>query len=190
MSLPQHHTVIVAEARGKLVVRSNAPIPPLEDDMVLVKTAAVAINPHDAKTLEYSVVPNAIVGGDFAGTVVALGADALASGQLAVGDRVAGTVLGMNKLRPDIGAFAEYVNAMADFLLKIPDDMSFEDAATLPLGAGTALYALFSELHIPASLDQLGAERGVKEARDDLEFVLVAGGSSATGTRAIQLLKL
>jgi NADPH:quinone reductase-like Zn-dependent oxidoreductase len=72
--------------------------------------------------------------------------------------------------------------------------MSFEDAATLPLGAGTALYALFSELQIPASLEQLGAESEKSategEGLDDGEFVLVAGGSSATGTRAIQLLKL
>ncbi|KAH8667030.1 chaperonin 10-like protein [Xylariales sp. PMI_506] len=190
MSLPTHHTVVAAESRGKLIIRPNAPVPALDADMVLVKTAAVAINPHDAKTLEYSVVPGAIVGGDFAGTVVALGADALAAGRLSVGDRVAGTVLGMNKLRPDVGAFAEYVNAMADFLLKIPDDMSFEDAATLPLGVGTALYALFSELGIPASLDQLGTEKSINISNDDREFVLVAGGSTATGTRAIQLLKL
>ena len=144
MSLPQHHTIVVAKARGTLMIQPKAPVPALDPDMVLVKTAAVAINPHDAKTLEYSPIPGAIVGSDFAGTVVALGADALAAGQFTVGDRVAGTVLGMNKLRPDVGAFAEYVNAMADFLLKIPDNMSFEKAATLPLGAATALFALFS----------------------------------------------
>ena len=190
MSLPRHHTVVAAESRGKLMIQSNTPVPSLDADMVLVKTAAVAINPHDAKTLEYSVVPGAILGGDFAGTVVALGADARAAGRFAVGDRVAGTVLGMNKLRPDVGAFAEYVNAMADFLLKIPDDMSFEDAATLPLGVGTALYALFSELGLPASLEQLGAQQKSNASQEEREIVLVAGGSTATGTRAIQLLKL
>lgn len=192
MSLPQHHTIVAAKARGTLEIQPKAPVPPLEPDMVLVKTAAVAINPHDAKTLEYSPIPGAIVGSDFAGTVVALGADAQASGRFAVGDRVAGTVLGMNKMRPDVGAFAEYVNAMQDFLLKIPDQMSFEKAATMPLGAATALFALFSEMGLPGSLAQLGAkgsangDAGHKEG----EIVLVAGGSTATGTRAIQLLKL
>lgn len=187
MSLPQHHIVVAAEARGKLMIRPETPVPGLDADMVLVKTAAVAINPHDAKTLEYSFVPGAVAGGDFAGTVVALGADALAAGRFAIGNRVAGTVLGMNKLRPDVGAFAQYVNAMADFLLKIPDDMSFEDAATMSLGAATAMYAVFGELGIPASLDHLAPEA---RAIEEPEFVLVAGGSTATGTRAIQLLKL
>ncbi|KAJ6789491.1 hypothetical protein PWT90_00292 [Aphanocladium album] len=187
MSLPHMRTVIVAESRGKLKILTDNAVPELEDDMVLVKTAAVAINPHDAKTLEYSVVPGAIVGGDFSGTVVALGADAAKAGRVAVGDRVAGTVLGMNKQRPNVGAFSEYVNAMGDFLLRIPDNMSFEDAATLPLGSATALYALFNELKIPASLESLGAGNAESESE---EFVLVAGGSTATGTRAIQLLKL
>lgn len=191
MSLPQSHTVVAAESRGKLKIVTNAPVPELEPDMVLVKTAAVAINPHDAKTLDYSVVPGAILGGDFAGTVVAIGANTKASGRFSVGDRVAGTVLGMNKLRPDVGAFGEYVNAMADFLLRIPDDMSFEDAATLPLGVATVMYALFSELRIPVSLDQLSAaENSNTPDHNEGEFVLVAGGSTATGTRAIQLLKL
>lgn len=190
MSLPHTHTVVAAEARGKLRIVPNAPVPELDADMVLVKTAAVAINPHDSKTLEYSVVPGAVVGGDFSGTVVALGADALAAGRLAIGDRVAGTVLGMNKLRPDVGAFGEYVNAMADFLLKIPDSMSFEEAATLPMGVGTAMYALFREMGLPISLDQLHAGKSTNGVNEDREFVLVAGGSTATGTRAIQLLKL
>lgn len=191
MSLPQHHTIVAAKARGELTIESKAPLAAMEPDMVLVKTAAVAINPHDAKTLEYSPVPGAIVGSDFAGTVVALGSDAQKSGRFAIGDRVAGTVLGMNKSKPNVGAFAEYVNAMSDFLLKIPDSLSFEEAATLPLGAATALFALFNELELPVSLDQLYRHDSPKqEDSSNREIVLVAGGSTATGTRAIQLLKL
>lgn len=190
MSLPQYHTIVAAKARGELIIKSDAPIPALEPDMVLVKTAAVAINPHDAKTLEYSTIPGAIVGSDFSGAVAALGSDVKASGRFAIGDRVAGTVLGMNKMRPDIGAFAEYVNAMSDFLLKIPDSLSFEEASTLPLGAATALFALFNEMELPVSLDELGAHESRPATQVGGEIVLVAGGSTATGTRAIQLLKL
>ena len=194
-SIPQRQTAIVAQGPGQIAIKHDAPVPVLESNMVLVKTAAVAINPVDAKMLDYSPVPGAIHGYDFAGTVVALGTNVSVFSTIAIGDRVAGVVYGMNELQPDIGAFAEYVGAYADSLLTIPDRMAFEDAASLGNGIATAALGLFSELRVPASLDQLQAvksssqdQSGNKE--DEREFVLVAGGSTATGTRAIQLLKL
>jgi NADPH:quinone reductase-like Zn-dependent oxidoreductase len=162
--------------------------------MAIVRTSTIAINPADAKMLDFSAAPGAIHGYDFAGTVVALGADALASGRLAVGDRVAGFVHGMNSLKPDIGAFAQYVGAYADILLRIPKNMRSEDAATLGVGLGTAALGLFRELRVPASVKQLrqAAKRPVDhDSRPQAgKFVLVVGGSTATGTRALQLLKL
>ncbi|KAL5113214.1 hypothetical protein ACEQ8H_008921 [Pleosporales sp. CAS-2024a] len=158
--------------------------------MAIVKTAAVAINPVDAKMLDFSSTPGAIDGYDFAGTIVALGEDVLRSGRFAVGDRVAGMVFGMNKLKPDVGAFAEYVGACADVLLKIPDQMPFPEAASLGLGLATAGVGLFKELGVPVSFEQLRAGKEVDTKLEDRDFVLVAGGSTATGTRAIQLLKL
>ncbi|GAP93360.2 putative polyketide enoylreductase [Rosellinia necatrix] len=162
-------------------------MPTLAPDTVIVKTAAVAINPSDAKFLDYSPAPGAIHGTDYSGTVVALGADASKLRGLSIGDRVAGMVHGMNKLVPEVGAFGEYIVATVHTLLKIPDHMSFEEAATLGLAVGTAAFGLFSQLRVPATVDQLSSG-GVDE--DGREFVLVAGGSTATGARAIQLLKL
>ncbi|KAI0487510.1 GroES-like protein [Xylaria cf. heliscus] len=186
-NLPQVRTAIVAEGPGKLTIRHNIPMPPLTPNSVIVKTAAVAINPSDAKFLDYSPAPGAIHGTDYAGTVVALGGDAIVSRGLAVGDRVAGMVHGMNKLVPEVGAFAEYIIATTHTLLKIPDHMSFEEAATLGLAVGTATFGLFNKLRVPATLEQLGTG-GVDKEKS--EFVLVAGGSTATGARAIQLLKI
>ena len=179
--LPSTQTAIVALGLSQLAIQHDAPVPTLAADMVLVKSAAVAINPADAKMLDYSAAAGAILGYDFAGTIVALGADAPA--HLAVGDRVAGFVHGMNALRPDVGAFAEYVGATGHFLLKIPEVMSFEDAATLGTGVATAGMALFKELNAPGTLEQ-----PTQKARPP--FVLVCGGSTATGTRALQMLKL
>ncbi|RFU24289.1 hypothetical protein B7463_g12047, partial [Scytalidium lignicola] len=133
----------------------------------------------------FSAVPGAIHGYDFAGTIVGLGTDTPA--HLRLGDRVAGCVHGMNPSLPDVGAFAEYVAASAELLLKIPADMPFEDAASIGLGLFTAGLGLFRELQVPASL---GPEKLGPDDPDRAEFVLVAGGSAATGTRAIQLLKL
>ncbi|KAF4119341.1 Zinc-binding dehydrogenase [Geosmithia morbida] len=190
-ALPKTQKALVALGRGELGLKDDVLLPELTPDMAIVKTAAVAINPADAKMLDYSAAVGAIVGYDYAGTVVALGSKAAESGRLAVGDRVAGLVHGMNKLIPDVGAFSEYVGACADLLLKIPDTMSFEEGATFGTGVATASLSLFRELGVPASLDQLRA--GVPaddESREGREFVLVSGGATATGTRAIQLLRL
>ncbi|KAH7322431.1 chaperonin 10-like protein [Stachybotrys elegans] len=187
--LPQTQLALVAQGPGKVAIQRDVAIPSLQPDMVLVKTSAVAINPADAKMLDYSAAPGTIIGYDFAGTVVALG-DAVSPERFSVGDRVAGLVHGMNKLIPDVGAFSEYVGACADLLLKIPDSMSFEEGATLGTGVATASMGLFSELGVPASLDQLrSGEPASPEQLDEREIVLVAGGATATGTRAIQLLK-
>ncbi|GFG19485.1 uncharacterized protein YNL134C [Aspergillus udagawae] len=98
-SLPERQTAVMAQGPGKLAIQQDKPIHPLSPDTVFVKTAAVAINLADAKMLGYSPAAGAILGHDFAGTVVALG------------DRVVGMVHGMNKLRRDVGPHA-------DFLLK------------------------------------------------------------------------
>lgn len=180
-SLPTFQTAIVASGPSQLAIKYDAPMPALTPDMVLVKTVAVAINPADAKMLDYSAAVGAIHGYDFAGTIVELGADA--PSHLAVGDRVAGFVHGMNSLQPDVGAFAEYVGASGNFLLKIPEDMRFEDAASLGVGVATAGLGLFKELEVPATL-----EKPAQSARGT--FVLVCGGSTSTGTRAIQMLKM
>ncbi|RAK98440.1 zinc-binding alcohol dehydrogenase family protein [Aspergillus ibericus CBS 121593] len=196
ISLPARQSAIVAQGPGKLAIQHDVPMPPLGPDMVIVKTAAVAINPVDAKMLDYSAAPGAVLGHDFSGTVVAIGSDVQATKHLAVGDRVAGVVHGMNKLKPDIGAFAEYVGAYADILLKIPDTMSFEEAASFGTGVATAMMGLFQELALPIeSLEMLHDHHSQSivdgpAEKDGRKFVLVAGGSTATGTRAIQLLKL
>ncbi|KAE9373520.1 GroES-like protein [Stipitochalara longipes BDJ] len=194
ISLPRRQTAVVAQGPGKLAIQHDVPVPVLGHDVAIVKVAAVAINPADAKMLDYSAAVGAIHGYDFTGTIVALGVETPA--HLAIGDRVAGLVHGMNSLQPDVGAFAEYVGAYADLLLKIPDHMSFEEAAGLGTGVATAALALFQELQVPGSLI-LPEKQQKHEARavngstsSEAEFVLVAGGSTATGTRALQMLKL
>ena len=47
------------------------------------------------------------------------------------GDRVAGFVQGANAVELEDGAFGEWLVVKARLVMKIPDDMSFEDASTL-----------------------------------------------------------
>ncbi|KAI3390272.1 hypothetical protein diail_10728, partial [Diaporthe ilicicola] len=125
--------------------------------------------------------PGCTAGGDCAGIVIALGS-AIPHGRFMVGDRVAAPTAFMNPLAPSNGAFAEYVAVAADLALKIPIDVPLEEAAALGVGIATIGYALFHSLRIPGHPDKPAqTEKPV--------FVLVYGGSTASGTMAIQLVR-
>lgn len=68
-----------------------------------------------------------------------------------------------------------------DLQMHMPDSLSFEKAATIPLGASTVgqgLYQKALKLNLPT------------EPIKDKEFVLIYGGSTATGSLAVQYAKL
>lgn len=79
------------------------------------------------------------------------------------------------------GAFREYVSADADLLIRIPDHMSFDEASTLGMGISTAAQALYQWLPLPLPTHDPQATNWT---------ILIYGGSSATGSIAIQLAKL
>ena len=101
-----------------------------------------------------------VPGRDLAGTVVAVGA---AVTRFAEGDEVHG--IGR-------GSFAEYAVAVEGKLAHKPPRLSFEQAAVVPISAGTALQAL--------------TDHGQVEAG---QHVLVIGASGGVGSYAVQLAK-
>ena len=131
-SLPSQQKAIVIQSRGDARLVSDAPIPKLRDDYILVQTVAVAINPTDWQHIDGEGKPGATVGCDYAGTVLAVGKHV--TKKFAPGDRVCGFIHGSNGDNLESGAFAEYVTAKGDLQIPIPDGMSFEDAATLGVG--------------------------------------------------------
>ncbi|KAI9035219.1 zinc-binding alcohol dehydrogenase family protein [Aspergillus affinis] len=180
VKIPQLQRAIVCLSNGELGHVRDAPIPPIAPDMVLVRTAAVALNPTDYKMFANFPTPGAISGCDFAGTVAAVGS--AASSRFKVGDRVCGGVHGANPADLAVGAFAEYVGATADILAAIPPHLSFTDAAAIG-GAGPATMALALRDELGLAIDPCACS----ERKD--EFVLVYGGSTATGTMALQFLR-
>lgn len=66
-------------------------------------------------------------------------------------------------------------------LIKVPEHMSLEEAASLGTGIGTMGLALFHNLDVPGY---------PTKPTEDAKTVLVYGGSTASGTLALQLLKL
>lgn len=71
--------------------------------------------------------PKAIIGCDYSGTVVKLGNN-VSNKNIKVGDRVAGCVHG--GLFTDKGSYAEYLKVQSDLTFKVPERLSFEEAAT------------------------------------------------------------
>lgn len=177
--MPGHlQTALLGTAEGSTALSSDSPVPDVSRDAVLIRVKAVSINPVDSKMTGAYVTHGAVAGCDFAGVVDQTGPDVTS---VRVGDRVSTSVMGMNPLKPTVGAFAEYTTASESLLLKLPHDMSYEEGAALPTSFLTAGLALFHNLGLPG--------RPFSPSEKPIT-VLVYGGSSATGTAAIQLLKL
>ena len=179
--LPLKQKAIIGLEDGSLGISHDVDLPRLEDDMILIKNKAVALNPSDTKFVGKLGIPGAVAGMDFAGEVVAIGSKCQTATHIIIGDRICGAVLGMDPLRPRVGAFADFVGAADIAAMKIPDYMTYEQAATLGSGISTIGLALFKSLQVPGT-----PKNPAKKPVD----VLVYGGSSSTGALAIQLLKL
>lgn len=175
-------------------------VPELVPGTVLVKTTAVALNPVDYKMGTVYPRPGAVMGIDFAGTVVRV-ADGIFNGDkareaetpsFATGDQVFGAVLGFDPNSPNNGAFAEYVRAPASSLLRLPQNrgqthtLTHTQASSLGLALTTCCLALWS----PDHLDLEGSPDAPLTGPASPPSVLVYGGSTATGTMALQLLAL
>lgn len=169
--------VIVTQPKTEGLV-TDRPIPKLRDDYILVKTVSVGLNPTDWKHVTYLSPPGVLVGCDFAGTVEAVGKDVKKN--FNKGDRVCGFVHGANAVQPEDGAFAEYIVAKGDLQWKIPENMSFQEAATLGVGIHTVVQGLYQSLKLALPTEPI----------KDATPILIYGGSTATGTLAIQFAKL
>jgi len=148
---------------------SNVERPVITDDCVLVKVRAASVNAADwhmlhsggvagaiAWALRVSVPP--ICGSDLAGVVEDVGKRVTA---FKPGDEVFGSGL---------GSFAEYTLATEDRLARKPAQLSFEEAAALPIAGVTALQGLRDKAHVRPG-----------------QKVLVYGAGGGVGTFAVQV---
>lgn len=173
-------------AKSRPLVVSAAPMPQPGPREILVRNRAIALNPFDSvvQTLGSVVTPwvtyPAILGSDVAGEVVAVGASV---SRFKPGDRVLGLALGIDKLanRAAEGAFQKYVILRQDAATSLPDTISFEQGAVLPLAVATAACGLFLD-------DQLGLQTpSIDQPAPTGKTVLIWGGSTSVGSCAIQL---
>jgi NADPH2:quinone reductase len=147
----------------------NVAEPNLRDADLLVDIRAVGLNPGEAliRSMRSAEAGGRVVlGYEFAGVVIGIGSQAEG---FAMGDRV----MGIGDVSRD-GCWCERLAVDHRVVAKIPDRLSFADAASLPIGGLTAWEAMFRERDaLPSGVDR----------------VLVIGGAGGVGSMAIQLLK-
>ncbi|KAJ6570171.1 dehydrogenase [Mycena vulgaris] len=169
---------VVTTGSGGVALRT-VPTPQPGPTQALVRVFAAAQNPPDHMNLDNCRTEGVVCGHDFAGRIVALGAE-VPAGLCRVGERVAGFVNG--GVNAEIGgAFAEYCVAEAHILISLPDALGYEDAAGLGLAAFTAAQALWISQH--------GLPTPSAPAATPFP-ILVWAGASAVGQYTVQLAAL
>jgi NADPH2:quinone reductase len=168
---------VVSHAPDQPLERVTLPSRPLARDEVRVKVRAIGVNPVDWKMREGGPLRLArdvvgprgplVVGVDFAGEVMEVGP---AGGPLEVGARVVG---GTDFSRKQLGSYADEVVVRPDQCAVIPDAVSFEAAACLPVAAVTPWITMTEHTRI-------GPDRRV----------LVLGASGGVGLFALQLVRM
>lgn len=161
----------------------DAPMPSApKANQVTIRIHAVAMNPVDMAMQSMGIAIEkypCIIGLDCAGIVTAVGSEIK---QFKVGDRVCGCV-DVDDQAQGQGAFQMYVNLIESLTGKIPENISFAQAAVLPLGMDTACVGLFEKDNLRLDLPQATPRKPNGKA------ILVWGGSSSVGTCGIQAAK-
>jgi NADPH:quinone reductase-like Zn-dependent oxidoreductase len=164
---------------GSIQYQADYPDPAPAAGEVAVRVRACTLNYHDIFTRRgmpgIKVPMPAIMGLDFAGEIVALGAGV---SDWKVGERVMidpvdrvgpGGLVG--EIRP--GGLAELCAVPTHHLVRLPAEVSFEDAACLPVAYGTAIRMMYT-------IGQIQPK----------DRILVLGASGGVGTAAVLLAKL
>ncbi|KAI0031021.1 chaperonin 10-like protein [Vararia minispora EC-137] len=157
---------------------SQEPVKNLPADEVLIRVRAVALNPTDWKHAFGQLgKPGTVSGSDAAGDVVKVGSQVT---HIKIGDRATGFNFG-GSWQTNNGAYAEYVRLKAAVCWKLPEGMTYEEAASFPIPHLTAVQALYMRLPIPTPFS---SQAPLKEK------ILIWGGSTAVGHHAVQLATL
>src|SRR6195256_475438 len=157
--------VRVLEYGGPLVV-NDVPTSTIARDEILVKVKSTAVNHIDlvkASGTVRQVLPIDlpwIPGHEFSGVVDQIGSDVAG---YAPRDAVFGATSGM-------GSYTEYVAVKAAVIARKPSNLSFEEAASVPVASQTAWHGIFTHGH-----------------REKGQTILIHGGAGAEGAYAVQL---
>jgi len=157
----------------------DVPIPDIGPLEILIKVVAAGMNPKDWKHPMPQYFNSRLnQGDDVAGIVERFGDEVKG---FKSGERVAG----FHQMGTPRGTYAEYCVCPEWTVFHIPDSMSFEEAATVPLAAFTAAVGLYRNLRLPMPF-----ERTDDSAATEKSALVINGASGAVGTFALKMAKL
>ncbi|KAK7041799.1 hypothetical protein VNI00_009088 [Paramarasmius palmivorus] len=172
---------LLLEKKGGAFVVDNVDLHKPASAELVVKVQATALNPLDWKIQEYGLFYEtwpAIVGLDAAGNVEAIGEGVEG---FTKGDRV----FFHGFTRNEFATFQQYTRVPAEITGRIPEKLTYSQAASIPVCFTTAAIGLFASHPAGAGLNPT-FDRSVKYPG---KSALVIGGSASIGQYAIQLLK-
>ncbi|KOS48016.1 hypothetical protein ACN38_g966 [Penicillium nordicum] len=176
-----HHAAVLPQNGGPLSVEERATPEPGPNE-VLIEVKAVALNPVDYYQRDFGIPPvpiyPAVIGSDTSGLVVKVGSNVTTAP--APGSRVIAFASSFYQNgSADHGAFQKYALAQSEGVIALPDNLSFEEGAVLPLAVLTSLTAWTT---IDISI-------GTKYTPQDKQAILIWGGASSVGTLSVQSAK-
>lgn len=171
----------------------TAPFPQpdgLAADELIIKNKAVAINPVDWKIQSwpgnrFGLSYPYILGEDVAGEVLYAGAGV--KDLFAKGDRVLAYSMGIGAGDAAYGGFQLFVKLKAITAAKVPDGLTFEEAAVLPLSVSTAAAGLYLTETLGLRLPRVPGSSVPIPLDTSKETLLLWGGSSSVGSSVVQL---
>lgn len=168
----------------------DVPVPEIADDQVLVRIHAASVNPldwHELRGKPYLVRTQA---GLFRPKIQGLGAD-LAGTVTAVGPAVTRFAPGDEVMGMSIRTLAEFAAVRERGLVHKPANVSFEQAAAVPLAATTALQGLRDHGGLLAGQRVLinGASGGVGHFAVQIARILGADVTGVTSTRNLAMVR-
>lgn len=177
MSAQQSQKALLLPAPRAQFAVGTLPIPTPGPGTVLVRNVAVALNPVEWKIQKTGFGSNviqfpAVIGADFAGVVISVGRGVTA---LKEGDRV----VAQGNLKNERGSYQEYTIASVDYAAKIPVAISFDEAASLPIGLMTAATGLYQNGTLGAGLRAPWDDGGRGSYAGTP--ILIIGGASSVG---------
>ncbi|KAF3922298.1 Zeta-crystallin [Dactylellina cionopaga] len=173
--------LVTKDESGKVIGEIvDVPKPTAQANQILIKVVVTGTNPKDWKYIGGDRPP-VNSGDDIAGIVDCVGPNVI---DFRPGDRVAA----FHVMADPHGSFAEYAIAPDHTTFLIPDNISFEDAATIPLVAFTSAIALYQELLLPLPWSR-GTEPHNPKGRNPIPFV-VYGGTTSVGLTALKFARL
>ncbi|KAF8972286.1 chaperonin 10-like protein [Flammula alnicola] len=173
--IPKKYAPLVV---GQVSVRKAGP------GEILIKIQSTSLNPIDWKIHKWGIVYEdfpAILGNDIAGDVEEVGAGVT---DFKIGDRV----FGQGHFKGDRGSFQQYVIALASTTAKIPPNVSYDEASTIPTVLTAAYVGLYNQNPHGLGLDPPISD--VTQGQYAGTPIVVIGGASSVGQIVIQLAKL